>query len=626
MFLSLSHRQLHWNYRAKMNYESGERELEFENTQTNTPILMNASECIDGRTLNHYGYKLLVDQYNLSHHLSFKEDEDGNLVFDDEIILEKDKPCKCEYRMADKIQCCHEIKRSGVFDIKCFARRYIYHNRPWERSIPRNGVDSESLSKGGFNSSNVSTNKTAALSVEERSDSNSDNLEYEEESSVLLTNFTFQEMMDLTKNLVTALTNRPRGFKKRACAAIFAMTQLAKSDTVNTNTDLNSLWDSYLHTEQKHLRSSKTIDPPKKSNSYAVTKRRIRFGHEYTNGSTGLGKGKRKSLNTCEEIKDAPNTKRSKKQCSFCNNPTCTSKTMIHCPTLMKYGGTVIARYSDYVKNRPNENLLDSLLRCKICMPSDAEYALKGTFDGNSKKYTKHFILHSVHWKKRLSSEHANDLNNVDVLVTAIDFQGNINDDCKKRLASYLEFQRFVLLRAEKTRFIIDRREFDQVNDHDRSQMVPTTVKNVMVPSLSRDDQALNVRIDQRIANERSQMVATTTNNRMMQFQSQGNQAFSAGNMQALPTTMLVPQFPMSGLSQGYTLDTNNMGQVVSFSQPNDHVSVHGYPHVTAQGYHFPIRPQGYMSGNGSFTSNGNGLYNSYSQPTKEDESKEFDM
>ncbi|GFH59584.1 hypothetical protein CTEN210_16060 [Chaetoceros tenuissimus] len=661
MFSTLSNRQLHFNFRSKQNYESSKRLLDFENNQTQIPILMNASECIDGRTLNYHGYKLLEDQYNLSNHLSYKEDEDGNLIFDDGIILEKNKPCKCEYRMADKIQCCHEIKRSGVFDLQCFARRYIYHNRPWERSIPRNGVDKESLGNCDFNPSNAPSNKTAGLSTEERSDS--DNLVYEEESSVLLTKFSYHEMMDLTKNLVTALTNRPREFKKRVCATIFAMTQLAKSDTMNTNSELDSLWNSYLHTEQEHLRSSKTTDPPKKSRSFSVTKKRIKFGTEYTNGSTGLGKGRRRSLNSREEPKDAQQVKKSKKDCSFCNNPTCTSKTTKNCPILLKHGGTVIARYSNYEKNQPNQNLLDSLLRCKICMPTDNEYTLKGTFDGNSQKHTRHFILHSVHWRKRLCTEHANDPNNVDVLVTAIDFQGNINDDCRKRLAPYIEFQRFVLLRAEKNRFIIDRREFDQVNDHDRSRMVPAIEKNVMVPTLSRGNQAPNARIDERNTNESSQIVATTTNNGAMPFPSQDNQALSAGNMQALATTMHDMQFPMPGLSQGVPLSQpnglsqgvplsqpNGLSQGVPLSQPNGlsqgvpifqpnglsqgvpifqlngQVSMHGHQHFTAQGYQFPCWPQGYASGNGSFNGRGSYSYDCNHQSQNDPKEKEFDM
>lgn len=159
----------------------------------------------------------------------------------------------------------------------------------------------------------------------------SDNLELEEESSFLVTDFSYHQMMDLTKNMVTAINHRSCEFKKRACAAIFGITQLAKSDMVNITTGLNSLWESYLHTEQEHLNSSKTADLQRKSKSFAIKNTRILFAQEVSNGSSGLKRG-------------TPKGKKSKIPCGFRKNPTCTSNIVKQCPKLSEYDGIVTLR------------------------------------------------------------------------------------------------------------------------------------------------------------------------------------------------------------------------------------------------------------------------------------------
>ena len=146
-------------------------------------------------------------------------------------------------------------------------------------------------------------------------------------------------------------------------------------------------------------------------------------------------------------------------------------------------------------------------------------------------------------------------------------------------IATNAWLQTFVLMRAERTRFVIDRRGEDEEN-----------------------------------AVERSQIAGIIANNEFMQFASQGNHTLNAGSVKALPNTTYVPQLAMAGLSQ-------DMGQAFPISQPNAQVFPHGNQQITTQAYQLPLWSQGYTSGVASI--HGNGFYNSNSQGMNENEEKE---
>lgn len=195
------------------------------------------------------------------------------------------------------------------------------------------------------------------------------------------------------------------------------------------------------------------------------------------NGSTSLSKSnKLRTLNTVDI--HIPNTNL-KPTCTFCNDLNCKNKRAQSCPKLLKYGGTIITRSTNDNQNAQNRALVEELRNNgHICPPSNAENAPVGIFNKGNGKLAKHFILHSIHKKQGVDERGYlvfQDLSNVQILVTALDSNGDKHPVCEKKLVEAHDFMYFTNERAQ-SRFIIDRRKFDSIGHMPRNQITAAAV------------------------------------------------------------------------------------------------------------------------------------------------------
>lgn len=487
MQMILTDRQKTWNYEMKLKFQTEERQLNLLNRSAPNNMLKEASSCTEGMSLCLKGYEYFREQCELSIELEIKStDSNGNITFNDDICCKLGEECPCEYRQADMIQCCHEIKRYGKFDVGCFDRRYIYHTHPWRRRIPRNGVDV------GDENMEQNTQKESAVSdvgdenmernkQKERIDSVMEVNDESKESSISPQQrqaFLYNDIMDVCKDVASSISNNNNYiFRQKAVGVINAIGHIAKHGSKSVETSsLDEILRSFIHSERGDMESSMAIDPSKRDTSYKPLSKRPCFRSEVMNGSTSLSKSnKRKTLNTVDRHIPATNLKPT---CTFCNDLSCKNKRALSCPKLLNYGGTIITRSVDDNRDVQNRALVEELRNGYICPPSNAENAPVGILGRGSSRQAKHFILHSIHKKQGLDERGYlvfQDPSNVHILVTALDCNGDKHRLCEKKLVEAHDFMYFARERGQ-SRFIIDRRKSDSIGHIPRNQITTAAV------------------------------------------------------------------------------------------------------------------------------------------------------